>query len=49
MAGGSQVTVMETIAAIEGLLGRKLEVDHKPPATGDPRKTETQAAAHAAS
>lgn len=39
VAGGSQVTVMETIAAIERLLDRKLEVHHEPPAAGDPRKT----------
>jgi nucleoside-diphosphate-sugar epimerase len=39
VAGGSRVTVLEMIAAMERALGKRISLDHQPPSPGDPRQT----------
>lgn len=47
IAGGSQATVMDLIAAVESALGHPVEVERQPPNPGEPRQTggDTTAAA----
>lgn len=39
VAGGSQVTVLEAIDAIQGALGTEIAIEHHPAVLGDPRRT----------
>lgn len=40
IGGGQAVSVLDVVRELEGLLGRRLQLDHRPALQGDPRRTE---------